>query len=451
MPHPIESSIAYQQYIKMNPTSRAHADRAREVIPSGLSRGLLRHAPFPFYTQSGVGAYTTDLDSNRRVDFHGNYTALIHGFAHPQIIAACNKQIPQGTAFSAPPAAEVALAELLCDRVPGVQKVVFNNSGSEAVMVAIRIARAVTGRNRIGLFEGCYHGSTDGVLVGGHDLPAPDDPIRVSRPHAVMAGLANSATEDAVLMRYNEPEAVIEAVEKYGDELAAIVVEPIIGAGGVIPGDTTFLHTIREQTERHGIVMICDEVISLRQAVGGAQAYYGFVPDITTMAKIIGGGFPIGAVGGKDEFMSALNAPQDGGTVANLGTFSANPMSTQAGVVGMNLLDEAAIGELNRLGDKARAGLGEVIARHRAPAQVTGTGSLLQVHWTESPITDTRAVETASTDLALLTYLGFANRGVHTSARGIACLSTPMQDQEIETLIAAFDDIVQELGQEQRF
>jgi len=159
----------------------------------------------------------------------------------------------------------------------------------------------------------------------------------------------------------------------------------------------------------------------------------------------------IGAVGGLNEFMRVLNAPEDGGVVANLGTYSANPMSTQAGVVAMNLLDEAAIGELHRLGEKARAGLADVIARRRAPAQVTGTGSLLQIHWTDRVVTESRAVERASTDLALLTYLGLSNRGVHTSARGIACLSTPMQDTDIDTFITAFNDTVEELALEQRF
>jgi len=451
MSNSIESSAVFRRYVAMNARSKSHAERARNVIPSGLSRGLLRHPPFPFYTTSGSGAHTTDLDGNVRLDCHGNYTALIHGQAHPEIIAACNEQIPLGTSFSAPPAAEIALAEILCERVPGVQQVVFNNSGSEAVMVAVRAARAYTGRNRIGLFEGCYHGSTDAVLVGGHDLPSPDDPVRVSRPHAVMAGLANSATEDAVLMRYNDPEAVREAVQQYGDELAAIIVEPTLFAGGAIPGAEAFLRTIREETERHGIVMICDEVVTLRQAVGGAQAYYGFVPDITTMGKIIGGGFPVGAVGGQREFISVLNAPEDGGIVANLGTFSANPMSTQAGVVAMQLLDEAAIGELNRLGDLARAGMRDVLANHNAPAQVTGTGSLFCVHWTNLPVTETRAAERASTDLGLLTYLGLSNRGVHISPRGVGCLSTPMQDADINTLISAFDETVAELAQEQRF
>ena len=448
MARSLEDSRAFTEYQRMNPRSRTHAERAREFIPSGLSRGLLRHAPYPFYTARGEGACTIDLDGNRRLDYHGNYTAQIHGHAHPDLVAAAREQVALGTAYSAPPAEEAALAELLCHRVPGVQQVVFNNSGSEAVMVAVRVARAHTGRNRIGLFEGSYHGSTYSVLVGGHGLPAVDDSRRVGRAEPDMAGLPNAATEDAVLMRYNDPQAVVEAIERHGNELAAILVEPILGAGGVVPAEGEFLRVLREQTERAGIVLICDEVITLRQAVGGAQAYYGIVPDLTTMAKIIGGGFPIGAVGGLKPFMRNLNAPEDGGTVANLGTFSANPVSTRAGAVAMNLLDEAAIGELNRLGEKARDGLAAAITRRSAPAQVTGTGSLFQIHWTTTPIRDARAVETANADLALLTYIALSNRGVHTSARGIGCLSTPMTDGDIDTLVSALDDSLEEMAGE---
>ncbi len=448
MSRSLESSKTFQQYVRMNAASKAHAERSRQFIPSGLSRGLLRHAPFPFYTARGEGASTIDLDGNRRIDFHGNYSATIHGHAHPEITAAVAAQIPLGTAVSAPPAQEAALAEHLCERVPGVQQVVFNNSGSEAVMVAIRVARAYTGRERLGMFEGCYHGSTDSVLVGGHGLPAVDDPVRVTTPHEDMAGLPKSAVEGAVLMRYNDPAAVIEAVERYGDEMAAIVIEPVLYAGGAVPADPEFLRVVREQTSAKGIVLICDEVVTLRQAVGGAQAYYGIQPDLTTMAKIIGGGFAIGAVGGMKEFMQVLNAPEDGGIVANLGTFSANPISTGAGLVGMKLLDEAAIGELNRQGDLIRSGLSDVIHKHAVAGQVTGTGSLFQIHWTDVPITDARGVETGSEDLALLSFIGLSNRGIHTSARGIGCLSTPMTDADIHAFVDAFDDTMAELKQD---
>jgi len=451
MDRPIDTSKAFKDYARMNQKSQNHAMRARTVIPSGLSRGLLRHSPFPFYTVSGSGAWTEDLDGNRRLDVHGNYTAQIHGHAHPDIITAVNKQLPKGTAYPTPPVQEAALAELLCGRIPGVQKAVFNNSGSEAVMVAIRVARAHTGRNRIGLFEGCYHGSSDAVLVGGQGLPMPEDPVRVSRPAADMAGLPLAVTTDAVLMRYNDPQAVIEAVEQYGDELAAILLEPVLFAGGVIPAQAEFINTIREETKRRGIVMICDEVVTLRQAVGGAQAYFGIVPDLTTMGKIIGGGFPVGSVGGLNEFMCNLNAPEDGGTVANLGTFSANPISMHAGLLGMKLLDEAAIAKLNRLGKMTRNGLVASIEKHHAPAQVTGTGSLFCIHWTTTPVREARVAERASSELALLTYIGLSNRGVHTSARGVSCLSTPMEKDDIERVVMAFEDTLDELQGESWF
>ena len=447
----ISESKAFKDYIRMNPKSQDHSRNASKYIPSGLSRGLLRHPPFSFYTASGEGAWTTDLDGNRRLDFHGNYTAQIHGHGHPALVSAATAQMSQGTSYPAPPVQESSLAEHLCNRVPSIQKVVFNCSGSEAVMVAVRVARAHTGRNRIGLFEGCYHGSTDGVLVGHEDLPAPDSAERVTTPKPAMAGLPDSATKDAILMRYNDPEAVLEAVRKYGHELAAILVEPIQGAAGMIPAEPEFIETIRKETERFGIVMICDEVISLRQAVGGAQAFMGVTPDITTMAKIIGGGFPIGAVGGKNEFMSRLNAPQDGGIVANLGTYSANPVSMRAGLVGMQLLDEAAIARINQQGQLVRDGLTQVILKHDAPAQVTGTGSLFMIHWTSEPIRDARTVERANPDLGMLTFIGLANRGVQISMRGLACLSTPMVKADIEAIITGFDDTLSELKQENWF
>lgn len=443
-----DSSELFRTYVAANPESAAHAERARRCIPSGLSRGLLRHPPFPFYNASASGARAIDLDGNERIDFHNNYTAQIHGHGHPAIVAAVQQQLPLGTAYSAPPVQEAALAEHLCERIPGVDQVVFNNSGTEAVMVALRVARAYTGRERIGLFEGCYHGSSDFVLVGGHELPSVDDPRRLSEPHPDMAGIPRAVAGEVVLMRYNDPEAVREAVRRYGDELAAIVVEPILGAGGVIPGDPEFLETVREETRRAGIVMICDEVISLRQAVGGAQAYYGLKPDLTTMAKIIGGGFPIGAVGGSRELMRTLDAPADGGTVANLGTFSANPVSAAAGIASMELLDEAAIARLNALGERTRTALATVLERHDAPAQVSGTGSLFQVHWTRAPLEDARGSQTADADLNLLSFLGLANRGIHLSTRGIGALSTPMTEADVDALAAAFDDTVAVLGRE---
>ena len=440
-----EQSSVVSTFSAQNRASRAHAERAGRRVPSGTSRALLRHAPFPFYIAHADGVYATDLDGNRRLDCHNNYTAQIHGHGHPHIVAAIQAQLAHGTAYPAPGAQEFALADLLCSRLPCVEQVVFNNSGTEAVMVALRAARAHTGRNRIGKFEGGYHGSSDFVLVGGHELPALDDPCRISIPHPDVAGLPLAAVQDVVLMRYNDADAVRAAVRAHGHELAAIVVEPVLGAGGVIPAEPEFLAVIREETARAGIVLICDEVITLRLGLAGGQGYYGLEPDLTTMAKIIGGGFPVGAVGGRREFMRCFEA--DGG-VANLGTFSANPMTMRAGLAAMELLDEAAIADLNTLGEQVRAGLRAVITSHHAPTQVSGLGSLFQIHWTTVPLINARAAHTANADLNLLTFLGLSNRGVQLSIRGIGALSTPMTGTHAATLVAAFDETLGELAAE---
>ncbi len=418
----VQDSAMHRSFVEKNQKSFEHAVRAREYVPTGTSRALLRHPPFPFYLAHAEGVHGTDLDDNTRIDFHNNYTAQIHGHAHPRINAAVEHQLPRGTAYSAPGAQEYELAKLLCERIGSIEQVVFNNSGTEAVMVALRCARAHTGRNKIGLFEGAYHGASDFVMVGGHDLPVPDDPRRLSRPAPDVGGLPLAATEDAVLIRYNDPQAVRDAVSHYGDKLAAILVEPILGAGGVIPADAEFLKVLRAETERAGIVFICDEVVTLRIALGGAQGYYGIQPDLTTMAKIIGGGFPIGAIGGRREFMRRFGEPEEGGMVANLGTFSANPISVCAGLEAMQMLDEAVIGHINDLGEKARSGIAQAIVQHEAPAQVTGAGSLFQIHWTTLSVTNARGANTGDAELTLLTFLGLCNRGIHVSMRGMAAL-----------------------------
>jgi len=444
----VVDSVIFNNFIQRNAASRVHAERAGRCVPTGTSRALLRHAPFAAYSASASGVETVDLDGNRRIDFHGNYTALIHGHAHPVINEAILSQLPKGTAYSAPPLQEYALAEHLCARIPSVEQVVFNNSGSEAVMIALRAARALTGRNRIAKFEGAYHGSSDFVMVGGHDLPALNDPCRLSIPKPDVGGLPNAATQDVILMRYNDPEAVRAAIREAEGELAALLIEPMLGAGGLIPAEPEFLAVVREETSRAGVVLICDEVITLRQAYGGAQQHYGFEPDLTTMAKIIGGGFPIGAVGGKREFMRCFEDPSVGGSVANLGTFSANPISTTAGLAAMNLLDAASLVALNELGDYARGQLATLIERRGLAAQVSGTGSLFQIHWTLHPLRDMRSVETANPDLKLLTFLGLCNRGIQVSMRGMCALSTPMTNAHVDALVAAFADVVTSLENE---
>jgi len=428
-----------------NRTSQAHAQRAQAAVPTGMSRSLLRHSPFASFTSDAKGVWTTDLDGNRRIDFHGNYAALIHGHGHPVILDAVTQQLAHGTAYSTPAGQELRLANHLKERVSSIDRVLFNNSGTEAVLVALRAARALTGRNRIAKFEGGYHGFSDFVMVGGHALPPVSSPIGVSIAQPDTAGLPLAAQQDVVLIRYNDISAVREAMRRYGHELAAVVIEPMLGSGGVIPAKPDFLAAVREETARAGVMLICDEVITLRLAYGGLQSHYGLEPDFTTMAKIIGGGFPIGAVGGRADAMSVFEDCSGDRQVFNLGTFSANPVSVTAGFAALQLLDPAAMTHLSSLGDRARDGLQAVIDRRGLRAAVTGLGSMFQLHWTDQAPTDSRGVEAADSDLKILTFLGLANRGIQTSMRGMCCLSTPMDPSHIDHLVNAFDDTVAEL------
>jgi len=441
---PTHSSIL-RTFEAQNPRSRAHAERARQIVPTGMSRALLRHAPFATYTAEASGLYATDLDGHRRVDFHGNYAALIHGHAHPAIVDAVTEQLHKGTAYSSPAQQEWALAAHLTSRIESVERIVFNNSGTESVLVALRAARAYTGRQRIGKFEGGYHGFSDMVMVAGHGLPSPDSNADLPEPVWDTAGLPATVDDDVVVMRYNDVDSVRDTLRRCGHTLAAVIVEPMLGSAGVIPADPAFLAALREETARAGVLLICDEVISLRQAVGGLQSVYSLEPDLTTMAKIIGGGFPIGAVGGRAAVMAVFEEQSHERHVANLGTFSANPISLTAGRVAMERLDAAAIERINTLGERARQGLQSVIDRHALRARVTGLGSMFQLHWTARPVRDARAAEHVDADLKLLTFLGLANRGFQISMRGMCCLSTPMDTVHIDDLVHAFEDTVAEL------
>lgn len=438
-------------YIDANRCSQVHAERARRQIPAGASRSLLKHVPFPFYITRSGGIYATDIDGNCRIDFNNNYSSLVHGHAHPQVLAAVRDQLDQGSAYSAPGSLEAELAALLTGRVGSVDHVIFVNSGTEAVMAALRAARAYTGRNRIAKFEGGYHGWSDFVALGGHHLPAPDDDRLIGRAQADGAGLPAAATEDVILVRYNSSAAVDALIERHGAELAAVIVEPMLGSGGMIPGQPEFLAKLRAATRDAGIVLICDEVVTLRLSPGGAQALYRLEPDLTTMAKIIGGGFPIGALGGHRDIMRTYAEPEQGGRIASMGTFNANPISIRAGLAAMHLLDDAAIAHINDLGERIRRGLAALIECHRAPAQVSGLGSLFQLHWTRAPLDDARASQQADRQLALLTFIGLANRGVQLSMRCSGSVSTPMAAADIDRLLGAFDEVLGELKREGRY
>ncbi|MDE0230783.1 MAG: aspartate aminotransferase family protein [bacterium] len=412
------------RYRGENPLSVEMSHRARKVLPGGTTRTTTYFPPFPPFLVLGEGCHIVDVDGNRRVDFLNNYTSLICGHAHPDILKAAQGAQEGGTAFSAPTEYEVVLAEMLCERVDSLDLVRFTNSGTEATMAALRVARAYTGRSKVARFEGSYHGTHDYANV-----PAPGVPPELS-------GLV-------VDLPFNDEEGCRKVLEEVGHELAAIIIEPVLGAAGYIPARPDFLRFLREATTADGSVLIFDEVQTLRLHRGGAQAIYGVSPDLSAFAKIIGGGFPVGAFGGAGEIMETMNPVS--GDISWGGTFNGNPVTAAAGVACLEMLTEAAINRLNQLGERAMEGINRVFAEKEFPGQVTGMGSLFNVHPTAEPVEDVHAVKRIDPDLKRVIHFGLLNRGYFLSSRVSACISTPMTNAEVDGLVSATADIIENL------
>jgi glutamate-1-semialdehyde 2,1-aminomutase len=371
-------------------------DRALRSLPGGNSRSLLFVAPHPPYAARGVGCRITDVDGHVVIDLLNNYTSLLHGHAHPDILAAATEVMELGTAFSLPTEQEIALAELLGERIPSAERWRFTNSGTEAVMMAVRAARAYTGRDLIVRFDGCYHGT--------YDLVALDS-----------RGISPGTVGDVIVLPAGDSDALVAALERNGQDVAGVLIDSMPARAGMIPATSEFMRVVRQQTEEHGIVMIQDEVITLRVDFGGMQSLYDVKPDITTAAKIIGGGFPVGAVGGRAEVMDVFNPTTDD-PVKHGGTFSANPVTLRAGLTAMQMMTESEHDRINGLGDRLRNGLRE------QGWTVNGLGSLLKLEPGFSEETWWRLYE----------------GGVLVALHGLCCISTPMTEDTIEEALAVF-------------
>ena len=299
------------RYLETTPRSREMWEEAKRYLPGGDTRNSIFWAPYPVYIQDGSGCHAVDLDGTDRLDFIGNMTSLPLGNAYPPVVKAVQEQAARGLVYNAPNEHQVRLARLLCRRVPSVELVRFTNSGTEATLNAVRAARAFTGRTKIAKCEGGYHGTHDVVSVSVRTDPAMGG--SPERPTAVpsVAGLPPSVVEEVVVMPFNDTAAARAILEDNAGELAAVIVEPVLGGSGMVPADQEYLDALREFTEVDGSVLIFDEVISFRASHGGAQEHYGIRPDMTTFGKIIGGGFAVGAFGGRRDLMD-LYDPDDG-------------------------------------------------------------------------------------------------------------------------------------------
>ncbi len=414
--------------------------RAQEFLAGGVSRNTLLREPHPFYADRGSGCRLTDVDGVERLDFANNMASLIHGHAHPAIVAAVTEQVRRGTAFTMATEVEVELARLLCGRSAGFDKLRFVNSGTEAVMAALKAARAFTGRAGLAKVEGTYHGAYDYAEVS--QAPGPQTWGDPSHPTSVplAVGTPPGVLRDVVVLPFNNPEVAVDRLNEHRGEIACVLLDPMPHRLGLVPADESFVRALRDWTRENGALLVFDEVITFRTEVGGMQARYEARPDLTAMGKIIGGGLPVGAVAGRDEVMAVFSSDQ--GRPPRLpqsGTFSANPLTMAAGLAAMRLFDADAVARLNRLGRLARQEIAAAIAEAGVPASVTGAGSMFRVHLRAQPPRDYRSsFPTPAEAEALKSFVdGIYDAGLVMIHTGTGTLSTPMGEAEIGRLAEA--------------
>jgi glutamate-1-semialdehyde 2,1-aminomutase len=415
-------------------------ERAKRSLPGGNARTTVYAKPYPLYAARGAGCRVWDVDGVERIDCINNFTAAIHGYAHPEILRAAHARLDLGTAFGLPTLSEIELAELLSARVSTVEQCRFLNSGTEAVMAALKAARAYTGKPKIAKCEGAYHGSYDYAEVS---LDSPIDNRDKTPPKSIpyAAGTPVGVLNDVVVIPFNDVDRSVEVLRAHGHELAAILVDPMPNRAGLVPADRSYLQALREIATEIGALLIFDEVIVFRLGFNGAQALWNIEADLTVFGKIIGGGFPVGAVGGSTEVMAVFDPTQGKPALPQSGTFSANPMSMTCGRVAMELLDPPAYEHLDNIGQRVRHGIDEALRRTGTDGQTTGKGSLIKMHFTNAPVRDYRSAAPSADSLRKLAAFNTAalNEGLLIANYGLFALSTPMTNADAEFIIQAVE------------
>jgi glutamate-1-semialdehyde 2,1-aminomutase len=416
-------------------------------MPGGNTRHSIAMAPYPIYAASGSGCRVTDVDGDERIDFLNNYTSLILGHADPRVTSCVQQRVARGTAFTMPAPEDVELAELLAARVPYVDQIRFCNSGSEAVMLAIKAARAFTGRHKIAKFEGAYHGIYDYVEVS--EGPAADEWGEAQAPRSVTEpGTPPSVAADVVILPWNGFEECRHLIARHKDDLAAVLVDPMPLGIGMIAPRQGFLDLLREETARHGILLVADEVLNFRISFHGAAHAFGIAPDLASFGKIIGGGFPVGGVGGSRRVMSVFD--HTGSLkVHHGGTFNANPVTMTAGLETMRQMTPEAFDRLNSLGDYIRGSLMRMFHDCGLAGQVCGRASMFVAHLNGGELVDYRSLRSFSRTSPAYGKLchEMLERGIIISPRGVfGCLSTPMGEPEADAFVDALDNSIRQLG-----
>ena len=442
------SSLAKEiaSYSAANPISAGLHKKASTFMPGGDTRNSIYWDPFPIYITSGDGTTLTDADGNQRTDFVNNMTTLILGHRPPEVTSALTEQISKGLSFPAPSPSVVRWAELMCERVPSLDKVRFVNTGTEATLNAIRAARAFTGKQKLVKCEGAYHGNHDAIQISV--VPLLDEAGKADSPESVAAfpGISETAVDDIFIMPFNDIVTAEKIIRKHADELAAVIVEPVNGQCGMVPAKPEFLEGLRRLTDELGIVLIFDEVIAFRIAYGGAQDYYGVKPDLTCFGKVVGGGMPVGAFGGRDDIMSLWD-PSDGGSVVqHAGTFNGNPMTAVAGVATLESLTADKYEYLEHLGNMLRNKLRTLFAELEVPMSVTGVASLFALQFTPTEVIDYRTYATNNKEMLQTMFIGLLNEGFLMSNRCAGNVSTVHTEDDVDAFVLAVKNVLRRIG-----
>ncbi len=423
----LESALeeAENRYASANPKSAARHSAARASMPGGNTRTVLHYAPFPLTWAKGEGARLTDLDGHTYTDFLGEHSAGLYGHSKPVILEAVRNALEGGMVLGGPNQYEAELASTIRDRFPSIQLLRFCNSGTEANVFAIQTARAATGKPAILAFEGGYHGGVLYFRTGGAPLNLPVKTLTAT---------------------YNDPEGTEELIRTHAHELAAVIVEPMLGSGGCIPASSEFLVALRRACTEHNVILIFDEVMTSRLSTGGYQAMAGVTPDMTTLGKYLGGGMSFGAFGGRMDLMSRFD-PERADAWPHAGTFNNNVLSMAAGLAGLKkLLDATAINNLNRKGEKLRQALNAVAQRHDVALKATGAGSFVGIHFARNDIKRPGDLDPADADrrskLQNLMHLDLIAAGQFYARRGFIALMLPVTDAEIGTFASAVEEFV---------
>jgi glutamate-1-semialdehyde 2,1-aminomutase len=427
-----------KEYISKTPKSKALYERAKRVLPAGVSYGIRYFEPYPFYTAKAKGSKLCDVDGNEYVDFWLGHTALILGHSPPAIVKAVKEQLQNGTHYGTSHELEIQLAEKVANIVSNAEMTRFTNSGTEANMYATRLARAYTGRNKIAKFEGGWHGGYDALHIGvKYPFDIPES-----------AGLTTGALQDTILLPFNNLEGVKERLKN--ELVASIVIEPILGAGGGVVAEKEFLKGLREFCDEKDILLIFDEVITgFRLAPGGAQQYYGVTADIIVFGKILGGGFPIGAFCGSRKIMERLDTRIYERPLYTFhgGTFTANPITMKAGLATLKLLEDGRlIDRLNKTGKKIREELRETFEANNIDVQVIGDSSIFNVHFTKENIKDADTVFKADRKKLFDYNLNLIANGVFLLPTHNGALSTAHSEEDIEKLFSETEKYAKKLN-----